>query len=150
MFRTILIAVALLLGGNAAFAAENCAVELEGNDAMQFNLKEIEVSRSCGEFTISLKHTGQLAENVMGHNVVIVKTADMNAVNMDGMKAGLDNEYVKPDDQRVIAFSEVIGGGQTASLSFKPSGLSETESYTFFCSFPGHSALMNGRLKLVP
>src|SRR5690606_322510 len=150
MLRNALIAIALLFGSSTVFAAENCSVELQANDAMQFNVKEIEVSRSCTEFTINLKHTGQLAKNVMGHNVVIVKSSDMNAVNADGMKAGLDNNYVKPNDERVIAHADVIGGGETTSVSFDASKLSETESYTFFCSFPGHATLMNGRLKLVP
>lgn len=150
MLRNAWIAIALLFASNAVLAAENCSVELEGNDAMQFNLEEIAVSKSCTEFTVNLKHTGQLAKNVMGHNVVIVKSDDMNAVNMDGMKAGLENNYVKPNDERVIAHSEVIGGGETTSVTFDASKLSETESYTFFCSFPGHSAIMNGRLKIVP
>lgn len=150
MLRNAWIAIALLFASNAVLAAENCSVELEGNDAMQFNLEEIAVSKSCTEFTINLKHTGQLAENVMGHNVVIVKTDDMNAVNTDGMRAGLENNYVKPNDERVIAHSEIIGGGESTSVTFDASKLSETESYTFFCSFPGHATLMNGRLKIVP
>ncbi|MGY0556370.1 MULTISPECIES: azurin [unclassified Lysobacter] len=148
MLRTLVIAAALSLAAPAAFAA-TCSVDLEGNDAMQFNKKEIDVSKSCKTFTINLKHTGQLAKNVMGHNVVIAKTADMQGIDADGMKAGLDADYIKAGDARVIAHSKVVGGGESTSISFDPAKLS-ADPNSFFCSFPGHSALMKGTLNLVP
>lgn len=150
MFRHLLLAAALLLGAPAAFSAENCSVEIEANDQMRFNLETIEVSKACAEFTVTLRHVGQLARNVMGHNVVITATEDMDDVNRDGMQAGLDNNYVAPDDARVIAHTKVIGGGETASMTFNPSELKEGTPYSFFCSFPGHAAIMNGVVKLVP
>lgn len=149
MIRNSLIALALLLAAPTAFGAE-CAVTIEGNDAMQFNLDSIEVSKPCKEFTINLKHVGKLAKNVMGHNVVIAATADMNGVNTDGMQAGLENDYVKPDDPRVIAHTKMIGGGESASVSFDPAKLKDGTAYSFFCSFPGHAALMKGTVNLVP
>ena len=39
----------------AAPAAGNCATTVEANDAMQYNTKEIQVSKACKEFTITLK-----------------------------------------------------------------------------------------------
>lgn len=39
-------------------AADNCAATVESNDNMQFNTKDIQVSKACKEFTITLKHTG--------------------------------------------------------------------------------------------
>lgn len=148
MFRNILIALSLLAAAPAAFGAE-CSVKLEANDRMQFNLDTIEVSKSCEEFTITLKHVGELARNVMGHNVVISATEYMEDVNRDGMQAGLENNYIKPNDPRVIAHTKVIGGGETASLTFDPAMLKQDVPYSFFCSFPGHAALMNGVVKLV-
>jgi azurin len=47
----------------------------------------------------------------------------------------------------VIANTKVIGGGQTTSVKFATSALKAGESYTFFCSFPGHSAIMKGAFK---
>ena len=88
MIRKFLIAAALLLATPAAFAA-TCSVNLEGSDAMKYNLSNIDVSKSCKTFTINLKHTGKLARNVMGHNVVVAKSADMAGIDADGMKAGL-------------------------------------------------------------
>lgn len=149
MIRNCLISLALLLATPAAFGAAECTVELEGNDAMQFNLETIEVSKSCEEFTINLKHVGKLARNVMGHNVVITTTEDMDDVNTDGMQAGLENNYVKPGDERVIAHAEVIGGGESTSVSFDPAKLEDGTDYSFFCSFPGHASVMKGEVKLV-
>ncbi|MGN6876262.1 plastocyanin/azurin family copper-binding protein, partial [Neisseria sp. P0021.S007] len=51
----------------AAPAAGNCATTVEANDAMQFNTKEIQVSKACKEFTITLKHTGTQPKASMGH-----------------------------------------------------------------------------------
>lgn len=147
MFRKHLVAAALLWISPAAFAQE-CTIVLEGNDAMQYSLKNIDVGRSCKEFTINLKHVGKLARNVMGHNVVIAKTTAVKGIEADGIKAGLASEYVKAGDSRVVAHSKVIGGGESTSLTFPVAELSGTEPYSFFCSFPGHSTLMKGTITL--
>lgn len=146
MFRKILVA-ALLLGAAPFVSANDCSVELTGNDQLQFNLKTIEVSKACESFTINFKHIGKLAREVMGHNVVITKAADKNAVNSAGMQAGIANDYVPQNDARVIAASNLIGGGDTTSVSFDPKKVAEGD--VFFCSFPGHAAIMTGELKLV-
>jgi azurin len=63
------------------------------------------------------------------------------------MTAGLPNDYLKKGDTRVIAHTKVVGGGQTASVTFPTSKLTKGGAYTYFCSFPGHSSLMIGTLK---
>ncbi|QOW22802.1 azurin [Novilysobacter avium] len=148
MIRPLALAMVLSLAAPSAWAA-TCSVDLEGTDAMKYNLSEIDVSKSCKSFTINLKHTGKLPRNVMGHNVVIAKPADMKGIDADGMKAGIDADYVKAGDSRVIAHSKLIGGGETTSVSFDPAKLADAP-YSFFCSFPGHSAMMKGAIKLTP
>ena len=143
-----LFAVALLgIVATPALAAE-CKATVESTDAMQFTTKSLSVPASCKQFTITLKHTGKLPRNVMGHNLVLGKTADLSAINADGMKAGLASQYVKPGDARVIAASKVIGGGETTTVNIPVGKLKAGESYTYFCSFPGHFALMKGTLSL--
>lgn len=134
--------------GNAKPAAvvTDCATVIEGNDAMQFNVGSIVVPASCSEFKITLKHTGQMPATAMGHNVVITAAADMQAVAADGMGSGADADYVKPDDNRVIAHTKVVGGGETTLVSFPVSKLQRGGPYEFFCSFPGHSAIMKGTI----
>ena len=143
-----LFAVALLgMVATPALAAE-CKATVESTDAMQFTTRSLSVPASCKQFTVTLKHTGKLPRNVMGHNLVLGRTADMGAINADGMKAGLASQYVKPGDARVIAASKVIGGGESTTVNIPVGKLKAGESYTYFCSFPGHSALMKGTLSL--
>lgn len=131
----------------AAPAAGNCATTVEANDAMQFNTKEIQVSKACKEFTITLKHTGTQPKASMGHNIVIGKAEDMDGIFKDGVGAA-DTDYVKPDDARVVAHTKLIGGGEESSLTLDPAKLADGE-YKFACTFPGHGALMNGKVTLV-
>lgn len=128
--------------------AANCEVTIESNDAMQFNTKEMVVDKTCEKFTVHLKHTGKLPKAAMGHNWVLTKAADKQGVATEGMTAGLAKDYVKPDDARVIAHTKVIGGGESDSVTFDVSKLAAGENYAFFCSFPGHWAIMTGTLKL--
>ena len=148
LLKNLCAATILALASAPVLAAE-CSVDIAGNDQMQFDKKEITVSKSCKQFTVNLKHPGTLAKNVMGHNWVLTKQADMQGAVNDGMAAGLDNNYVKKDDARVIAHTKVIGGGETDSVTFNVSKLAAGQDYAHFCSFPGHFALMKGVLKLV-
>jgi azurin len=135
-------------GDKPAAVVADCATEIEGNDAMQYNVGSIAVPASCTEFKITLKHTGQLAVEVMGHNVVISKEADVQGVAGDGVSAGVAGGYLKADDARVVAKTELIGGGKTTSVSFPVSKIKDGGPYTFFCSFPGHAALMRGTISV--
>ena len=132
----------------AAPAAGNCATTVESNDNMQFNTKDIQISKACKEFTITLKHTGTQPKSGMGHNIVISKAEDMDGVLKDGAAEGADADYVKAGDARVVGHTKLIGGGEEASVTVDPAKLADG-SYKFYCSFPGHGALMNGTVTLV-
>ena len=149
MIRKLMITAALMMAAPLAAQAAECSVDLEGNDAMKFNKTSIEVPKACKDFTINLKHTGKMAKNVMGHNVVVAKTADMAGIDADGIKAGLAADYIKAGDTRVIAHSKVVGGGESTSFSIPVAKLTAAGApLSFFCSFPGHAALMKGTLTL--
>ena len=126
----------------------DCATEIEGSDAMQYNVSSIVVPSSCKDFKITLKHTGTMPVTAMGHDVVITKQSDLQAVDADGMAAGAASGYVKDGDSRVIAHTKLIGGGETTSVSFPVSKIQGDGPYVFFCSFPGHSALMKGTISV--
>ena len=146
--KTLMLAAALALG-TPALAAGPCEVEIESNDAMQFNKATLAVPASCKQFKVVLKHVGKLPKAAMGHNWVLSKTADVQAVATDGTAAGIAKQHVKDGDTRVIAHTKVLGPGETDSVTFSVKKLTATDSYTFFCSFPGHSGIMKGTLKLV-
>ena len=56
----------------------------------------------------------------------------------------MENNYIKPDDERVIAATDIIGGGESTSTTFSVKGLNKSDAYLFFCSFPGHIGIMKG------
>lgn len=137
----------VLLGLSAhASAAPNCTLKLQANDAMQFDLKTATVSASCATINIQLVHTGKLPVTAMGHNVVVSATADVSALSMAGMKAGAGANYVPKGDARVIAATPLVGGGGKTAAKFAGSKLKAGGDYNFFCSFPGHSGIMKGKL----
>ena len=127
--------------------ADECALVIEGNDAMQYNIKEMSVPATCKEVTVTLNHTGKLPAAAMGHNWVLASTADYQTVATAGMSAGAENGYLPKDDPRVLAHTKLIGGGESSSVTFKTDGLAGKD-LTFFCSFPGHFAMMKGSFKV--
>lgn len=129
----------------AAAFAKTCKVDIEGNDQMQFNKKEIKVEADCTEVELTLKHTGKLAKNIMGHNWVLSPTAQKDAVLKAAEKAGAAKDYTPPDSKDVLAKTKLIGGGETTSVKFSTKGLTKGTEYYYMCTFPGHAALMNGK-----
>ena len=145
MLRSSLLAVAALLL-STQLQAKTCELSIDSTDQMTFSAKEMTVAADCTEVKLTLHHVGKLAKNVMGHNWVLTKTSDYQPVAQDGMKAGLDNGYLVADDARVIAYTKLLGGGESDSITFPVSKLEKGGDYTFFCSFPGHWAVMHGKL----
>jgi azurin len=144
----IVACLSLAFAASSAFAADKvCKVDIAGTDQMTFDKKEIAVAADCTEVEVTLKHTGKLPAQAMGHNWVLTKTADLTPVATDGMGAGLANDHIKKGDTRVIAHTKIIGGGQTTTVKFPTSVLKKGEAYSFFCSFPGHYAMMKGVFK---
>lgn len=129
-------------------AAGTCEAVVESDDQMKFNTSEIVVGKDCKEFKVTLKHVGQMPAAAMGHNIVISKAEDAQGVLADGAAATASNNFVKEGDERVLAFTKIIGGGEEASLTLDVSKLSADGAYEFFCTFPGHYGLMKGTVKL--
>lgn len=137
---------ALALTAVAPFAsAKTCSVAIEGNDQMQFNLKEIKVGADCTEVEVTLSHPGKFPAAAMGHNWVLTKSEDLQPVVNAGASAGLPNNYLPKDDARIIASTKIIGGGESTSVKFSTAMLTKGGDYSFFCSFPGHWAVMHGK-----
>lgn len=145
MFKKFL-ALTLLVIAPLSFA-DNCKLTIEGNDQMQFNTKSLTAPASCKEVTVTLKHTGKLKANVMGHNWALAEAKDFQGIAAAGAKAGAANNYLPKGDKKVLAHTKVIGGGESTSVTFKTAGL-KGKSLKFFCSFPGHWAIMNGDFKI--
>lgn len=139
-------AAAAPASGDKPAAAANCATQVEANDMMQYNVGSIAIPASCSAFRITLKHVGKLPVTAMGHDLVIARAADMQGIASDGMTAGAAANYLKPGDARVIAHTKLVGGGQSDTVTVPVAKLKSGGPFAFFCSFPGHSAVMKGTI----
>lgn len=139
-----LLIVGLVPAGQAL--AKTCELEISGNDQMQFDKKELVIdSKACDKVKLTLKHSGKLAKEIMGHNWVLAKTADKQAVIDGGIKAGPTSGYVAKGDAKVLAQTDLVGGGVKAETTFDVKKLKKGDDYTFLCTFPGHAGLMVGK-----
>lgn len=134
----------LLLVGSAATSANPCELVIESTDQMSFVQTEVTVPASCKEVTLTLKHVGTMPATSMGHNWVLTETSKMRSVAIAGMNES-ENAYVPKDDARVLAHTAVIGGGESDTITFSTAGLTPGGDYSYFCSFPGHWAIMKGK-----
>jgi len=128
-------------GTEAAATETSCEFEVEVGDNLQYSVSQITAPAACSEFSIKLSHTGNLPANAMGHNWVLVPQGTGMNIARAGASKGLDGDYLA-DDERIIAATEVIGGGESASITFALGDLSG--GYTYICTYPGHGAAMNG------
>jgi len=142
------VAASLFLLSSGQILADECITNVGATDQMTFTTKALEIDKSCKTYTVNLKHSGSLPKTVMGHNLVVSKEADMQAIATDGLGAGIDMDYLKANDTRVVASTKILGAGETGTLTIDVSKLDPTDKYGFFCSFPGHISMMKGTLIL--
>ncbi len=125
--------------------SQDCTLDVDVGDNLTFAPTEMSISKSeCSEVTVNLTHGGNLPKMGMGHNWVLTLSADADATAQDGWQATLDNQYIMPGDARVLATTDIIGGGESTSVTFSTEGLEVGGDYTYFCSFVGHYAAMKG------
>lgn len=143
----------------AEASAAECAITVEGTDQMQYQqagkkLESITVPTNCPQhmFTVTLKHVGKLPKQVMGHNFVLTATSDAKAVNDEAVKLGPSKDYlvdmkVEPFKSKVLASAtKLLAGGESEDIKIDTSHLKKGADYTFFCTFPGHFTMMQGKL----
>ena len=108
---------------------------------MKFDQNELRVFEGQ-KITLTLNHTGKMSKEIMGHNFVLLKKeTNLNDFAQKAMLAR-ENEYI-PDGNETIAYTKMIGGGESTSVNFQ---ILEPGEYEFICSFPGHYNLMRGKL----
>ena len=120
-------------------------IVVEGNDQMQFNKKTLEFK--AGEtIKLTFKHVGKLPKVAMGHNFVILKKGTNLAAWAGKAMTAAATEDIPADEESkkaVLAHTKVLGGGETDTITFS---IKEAGEYQYLCSFPGHFALMQGKI----
>lgn len=125
---------------------ENVAISnswtVEGNDQMKYNTELIHVK--AGEpLELTLKNVGTMPKESMGHNLVILKPGVDLATFGGEAAAAADNEYIpKSSLSSIIAHTKLLGPGEEDKISVTL----EKGVYAYICSFPGHYALMQGKI----
>jgi azurin len=117
-------------------------VTITSNDGMRFDVRKINVS-SGQKVRVTLTHTGKLDKRIMGHNVVFLKNGVKPSAFAVKAAAARDNDYIPEGTTEVIAHTKMIGGGETTVIEFIAP---EAGTYNYICSFPGHYAMMKGKL----
>ncbi|WP_421775022.1 azurin [Gracilimonas sp.] len=137
-----LLAIFALAFTNMVQAQDKVEITIEGNDQMQFNISEIKVE-AAQTVVLTLKHVGKLQKAAMGHNWVLLKQGTNIQTFGSAASKAAGNEYIPEGTNDVIAHTKLIGGGQETTIEFTAP---EAGTYDYICSFPGHYALMKGKL----
>lgn len=118
---------------------DTAQIILESNDKMQFDKDEIVV---YGGQTVVLRlaHVGTMPLASMGHNFVLLS----NSISVaDYAKRAMnEKDYIIDDPKQTIAFTRMLGGGESSEIVFNAP---EIGTYNFICSFPGHYSMMKGK-----
>ena len=119
-------------------------VILNSNDQMKFDKKIIRVN-SNQKITLTLNHNGRFPASSMGHNFVLIKKdVDVNEYALRA--AGARNSEYIPEGDNEIAYTKMLGGGESDTITFDSP---EPGKYVFICSFPGHYQLMMGEFIVI-
>jgi azurin len=122
----------------AAGAAATIDIGTKG-DELAFDKAALEATAGS-KVTLNFKNNSNPGANLL-HNWVLVKPGTDQGVEADGIAAGEANNYLKPNDDRVIAHTKLIKGGESETITFDAPAAG---AYPFVCTFPGHAALMKG------
>jgi azurin len=77
----------------------------------------------------------------MQHNVIIVSQGSVDAMSKKALMAGTKGGWV-PKDPAVLAATGLTKPGESSFVDF----VLAAGTYEYFCSYPGHAAMMRGTL----
>ena len=105
-------------------------------DTLNYDRDTLSVN-AAGDVTVKFHN----AASSLQHNWVLVQPGSKDAIATAGIEAGEGNSWLPHGDPRVIAFIELLDGGDRGETNFKapPAGV-----YQYVCTFPGHNFTMYG------
>jgi azurin len=119
---------------------------ITGNDAMQFDVKSFE-AKGEESLRLTFKNIGSMPKIAMGHNLVILKK-DISAITFGQKVLASGGSATNPLPKSllgdVIASTKLLGPGESEVVIFKAPN--ETGEYEYVCTFPGHFAMMRGKM----
>ena len=79
--------------------------------------------------------------SVLQHNWVLVQPGSKDEIATAGIEAGEVNSWLPHGDPRVIAYIDLLDGGDWGETNFKTPAAGV---YQYVCTFPGHNFTMYG------
>lgn len=129
----------------ASTPATNNHIVLKASDDMRFDKTEFTV-KAGEEVTLILMNTGEMSKEAMGHNFILLKLGSDASAFANKAASAKATDYIPTDLQsEIIAHTKLLGGRENDQIKFTV----DEGTYDFLCSFPGHFATMNGKIKAV-
>lgn len=128
-----------------AAAGGGRTIEITGSDTMKYSVTEI-TAKPGEKLHVVLKALGSMPKIAMAHNFVLLK-AGVNPQDVANAAFNARATDFIPADMKdkIIANTKLVGGGETADVSF--TAPTKPGTYTYLCTFPGHfSQGMTGKL----
>jgi len=150
----ILLAGGISLAGSIAHSEKkkqekaDQTVTISGNDMMKFDKTGFEVKAGT-KVKLVFKNVGKIPKIAMGHNVVILKKGiTAIAFGQKALAAGANAVNALPDSVKgdVLAHTKLLGPDETDTIIFDAP--KEAGDYEYVCTFPGHFALMRGKMSV--
>ena len=121
--------------------SKNTVLNVNSDDSMLYD-KNVLRAKAGKNIILTLNHTGKLPKNIMGHNLVLLKmNVDVNVFSKLALEFK-NNDYI-PLNEDFIAYTKMLGGGESDTISFT---INEPGEYKYVCTFPGHYQMMQGVL----
>ena len=111
-----------------------------GNSMADMSYDQQEIKVKAGS-TVKLTLINTSKDSSMQHNFVLIEKDAMQKVADEGLKAGVDNQFVPNMDEVLIA-SKLTMPQEKTSITFAAPPVGE---YKFICTYPGHYSKMNGK-----
>lgn len=147
--RGVLLLLMLVVVSACSDARANTGVELElGSQGDQLAFSTTTLTARAGE-PVTVVFTNNA--KALQHNWVLVQGDDQvaNQVSEQALTAGPDQNALLANQPNIVAHTNLLPSGETASLTFTAPTL--PGAYTYLCTFPGHYLMgMKGTLQIEP
>ena len=120
-------------------------MQITGDDTMKFSVTAL--SAAPGEpLRVVFSNVGKMPKQAMAHNWVLLQPCSEADLNAFGTAAAVAAPtHIPPARQaQVIVHTKLLGPGESDTIDFKAP--SQPGEYPFICTFPGHFAMMRGKL----
>ena len=134
----ILSLVSLMVACGGESFDKEIKIGTQGNQ-MKYDVAEIYAKTGS---KLKVVFVNNATMDTMKHNIVFVK--NKNQVKDIGEKSAKEPDYLVEDHEGIIAYTSMIGPGETTELIFDVP--TKKGKYPFICTYPGHYGVMKGIL----